>query len=112
MYKINLISSLCTPPPLILHIVYSHITHTTHTCTHTTRTQEVLLHEPIEKLCWQFEASNIEGEDFYSMLWLEYQVMVGQQNVFKLLQVFSRQAPMMDAMLRRCWADMEKKEPG
>ncbi len=81
----------------------------THTHTHT-HTQEVLLHEPIKKLFWEFQASSEEGEDFYSVLWLEYQVE--QQSVFKLLQVFSRQAPMMDALLQRYWAELEKKQSG
>ncbi|XP_064393909.1 putative FERM domain-containing protein FRMD8P1 [Halichondria panicea] len=71
---------------------------------------EVLLYAPIERLCWEFQPCNEEGEDFYSSLWLEYETIQGERKVFKLLQVFSRQAPMMDAILGRCWDHLDKKE--
>ncbi len=79
-----------------------------HTTTPPPHTQEVLLHEPIERLCWQFQPCTEEGEDFYSSLWLEYETTQGGKKVFKLLQVFSRQAPMMDALLGRCWDNLDK----
>jgi len=79
--------------------------------------QEVLLHEPLDRLCWEFQACDDEGEDFYSSLWLEYETMVpadtatgaGESKVFKMLQIFSRQAPMMEALLEQSWKYFEQE---
>ncbi len=55
-----------------------------------------------------------EGEDLYSSLWLEFDSVLNEGGeavkVAKRIQVFSRQAPMMDAMIGRCVAEINKKE--
>ncbi len=55
-----------------------------------------------------------EGEDVYSSLWLEFDSTMNEGGeavkVAKRIQVFSRQAPMMDAMISRCVAEIDKKE--
>ncbi len=55
-----------------------------------------------------------KGEDCYSTLWLEFDSVIKtggeERKVSKRVQIFSRQAPMMDAMITRCVADIEKRE--
>ena len=67
-----------------------------------------------DQLSWEFEPASAEGEDYYSTLWLEFDSVIEtggeQKKVAKRVQIFSRQAPMMDAMISRCVADIEKRE--
>ncbi len=67
-----------------------------------------------DQLSWEFEPASDEGEDFYSTLWLEFDSVIHaggeEKKVSKRVQVFSRQAPMMDAMISRCVSDIEKQE--
>ena len=67
-----------------------------------------------DQLSWEFEPASEEGEDFYSSLWLEFDSVIAtggeERKVSKRLQIFSRQAPMMDAMISRCVSDIETRE--
>ena len=66
-----------------------------------------------DKLSWQFQAPSAEGEEFFSSLWLEFDSVLDatdNKRVAKRLQVFSRQAPMMDAMISRCVSCINKQE--
>ncbi len=67
-----------------------------------------------DQLSWEFEPAADEGEDYYSTLWLEFDSVIKtggeERKVSKRVQIFSRQAPMMDAMITRCVADIEKRE--
>jgi len=66
--------------------------------------QEVLLYLTFDQLSWEFQAPSAEGEEFFSSLWLEFDSVLKADNkkVAKRVQIFSRQAPMMDAMISRC----------
>ncbi len=73
--------------------------------------QDVLLYLTYDQLSWEFQAPDAEGEDFFSSLWLEFDsVLKDNKRVAKRLQIFSRQAPMMDAMITRCVATINKQE--
>jgi len=74
-----------------------------------------LLYLTYDQLSWEFEPTSEEGEDFYSSLWLEFDSVmeVGsgeERKVSKRMRIFSRQAPMMDAMISRCVEDIDKQE--
>ena len=55
-----------------------------------------------------------EGEELYSSLWLEFDSTLNEGGetvkVAKRIQIFSCQAPMMDAMISRCVAEINKQE--
>ncbi len=67
-----------------------------------------------DQLSWGFEEARDEGEDFYSALWLEFDSVIHtegeERKVLKRVKIFSRQAPMMDAMISRCVADIKQQE--
>ena len=65
-----------------------------------------------DQLSWEFQAPGSEGEDFFSSLLLEFDSVLGADNqkVAKRVQIFSRQAPMMDAMISRCVDCINKEE--
>lgn len=74
-----------------------------------------MLYLTYDQLSWEFEPVQEEGEDFYSSLWLEFDSTITtatgeNQKVCKRVQIFSRQAPMMDAMISRCVADIDARE--
>ena len=77
--------------------------------------QDILLYLTYDQLSWEFEPASEEGEDFYSSLWLEFDSVMevkGKEKkaVSKRVRIFSRQAPMMDAMISRCVADIDQYE--
>ena len=76
--------------------------------------QDVMLYLTYDQLSWEFEVAEEEGEDFYSSLWLEFDSFLTEgekvTKVAKRVQIFSRQAPMMDAMIARCVADIDHRE--
>lgn len=63
-----------------------------------------MLYLTYDQLSWEFQAAQEEGEDFFSSLLLEFDSVLPAENkkVAKRIQIFSRQAPMMDAMISRC----------
>ena len=63
-----------------------------------------MLYLTYDQLSWEFQAAQEEGEDFFSSLLLEFDSVLPTENkkVAKRIQIFSRQAPMMDAMISRC----------
>ncbi|XP_019853342.1 PREDICTED: FERM domain-containing protein 8-like isoform X2 [Amphimedon queenslandica] len=67
-----------------------------------TQPREILLYLSYDMFCWEFQPATEQGENFYSSLWLEFDSFHASQKVAKRVQVFSRQAPMMDAMISRC----------
>ena len=79
-----------------------------------THSQEPLLYLTYDQLSWEYQACEDEGEDFYSSLWIEFDSFIpegdGEKKVAKRVQVFSRQAPMMDAMIGRCVSEIDKRE--
>ena len=80
-----------------------------------THTQDILLYLTYDQLSWDFEQAGDEGEYFYSSLWIEFDSVVTvkggeEQRVNKRMQIFSRQAPMMDAMIMRCVAGIDEQE--
>lgn len=74
----------------------------------------IMLYLTYDQLSWEFEEAPEDGEDYYSSLWLEFDSVLEAQGkeekVSKRMQIFSRQTPMMDAMISRCVADIEKEE--
>jgi hypothetical protein len=74
----------------------------------------IMLYLTYDQLSWEFEEAPEDGEDFYSSLWLEFDSVLEAQGrekkVTKRVQIFSRQTPMMDAMISRCVADIEKEQ--
>lgn len=74
----------------------------------------IMLYLTYDQLSWEFEQAPEDGEDFYSSLWLEFDSVLEledrEEKVTKRVQIFSRQAPMMDAMITRCVVDIEKTE--
>ncbi len=73
--------------------------------------QEILLYLTYDQLSWEFRPAEEEGEEFYSSLLLEFDsVLSDQRKVAKRVQIFSRQAPMMDAMISRCVDSVNAKE--
>lgn len=74
----------------------------------------IMLYLTYDQLSWEFEEAPEDGEDFYSSLWLEFdsvrELEDHEEKVTKRVQIFSRQAPMMDAMITRCVAEIEKEE--
>ncbi|KAL5463228.1 hypothetical protein EMCRGX_G032108 [Ephydatia muelleri] len=76
---------------------------------------ETLLYLTYDQLSWAFEPSTEEGENFYSCLWVEFDSFIRgpngeDQRVAKRTQIFSRQAPMMDAMIELCVENINIKE--
>lgn len=67
---------------------------------------------PYDQLSWEFKPAEEEGEEFFSSLLLEFDSVLPPDNrkVAKRVQVFSRQAPMMDAMISRCVDSINTKE--
>lgn len=79
-----------------------------------------------DELSWQLEPALEEGENFYSSLWLEFdssdagssggrglghsRVASDGGKVCRRLQVFSRQAPLMNAMITRCVEECDRCE--
>ena len=64
--------------------------------------QEILLYLTYDQFSWDFKPVDDDGEEFYSSLLLEFDsVLQDQRKVSKRIQIFSRQAPMMDAMISR-----------
>jgi len=64
-----------------------------------------------DQFLWEFRPVDEEGEEFYSSLLLEFDsVLQDQRKVAKRIQVFSRQAPMMDAMISRCVDSLNDQE--
>ena len=86
----------------------------THTHTHTPHTQETLLYLTYDQLSWEVQLCDEESEDFYSSLWVEFDSVISEgeeeRKVAKRIQIFSRQAPMMDAMISRCVSEIDKRE--
>lgn len=72
--------------------------------------REIMLYLTYDLFSWDFQPATEEGENFFSSLWLEFDSTHGQQKVSKRLQIFSRQAPMMDAMISRCVDDLNKQD--
>ncbi|CAI8025801.1 FERM domain-containing protein 8 [Geodia barretti] len=74
----------------------------------------IMLYLTYDQLSWEFEEAPEDGEDFYSSLWLEFDSVLEledrEEKVTKRVQVFSPQAPMMDAMITRCVGDIVKTE--
>jgi hypothetical protein len=72
--------------------------------------REILLYLTYDLFSWDFQPATEEGEKFFSSLWLEFDSTHGSQRVAKRLQIFSRQAPMMDAMISRCVDELNKHD--
>lgn len=72
----------------------------------------MLLFLTYDQLSWEFQPTDSEGEEFFSSLLLEFDSVLGADNkkVSKRVQVFSRQASMMDAMISRCVDCINKRE--
>lgn len=67
-----------------------------------------------DQLSWYFEEAAEDGDLFHSCLWLEFDSVMeeggSETKVAKRLQIFSKQAPMIDAMISRCVSDINQKE--
>ena len=87
----------------------------------------MLLSLHFDQLSWELEPALEEGENFYSSLWLEFDSTsdAGTLNrrglshvatasdgseVCRRFQVFSRQAPLMNAMITRCVDECDRRE--
>lgn len=72
----------------------------------------MLLYLTFDQLSWEFQPPDAEGEEYFSSLLLEFDSVLGPDNkkVAKRVQIFSRQAPMMDAMIARCVTCINKQE--
>ena len=53
--------------------------------------QEILLYLNYDLFSWYFQPATVEGENYFSSLWLEFDSTQGSQKVAKRLQIFSRQ---------------------
>lgn len=103
------------------------------------RLQSVLLSLHFDQLSWELEPALEEGENFYSSLWLEFDStsdagtlsrrgLSGRSpghgsvaaaaaaggndgcDVCRRFQIFSRQAPLMNAMITRCVDECDRCE--
>ena len=77
--------------------------------------RETLLYLTYDQLSWAFEPCSEEGENFYSCLWVEFDSLIRtpngeDQRVAKRIQIYSRQAPMMDAMIEHCVEGINSRE--
>ena len=67
-----------------------------------------------DQLSWYFEEAAEDGDVFQSCLWIEFDSVIdegkNETRVAKRLQILSKQAPMIDAMISRCVADIDQKE--
>ena len=67
-----------------------------------------------DQLSWYFEEAAEDGDIFESCLWVEFDSVIeegrSETRVAKRLQIFSKQAPMIDAMISRCVDDINQKE--
>lgn len=94
------------------HIVVAINTECVHLMT-ATSSSDILLYLTFDQLSWEFQAPDTEGEGYFSSLLLEFDSFLEADNykkVSKRVQIFSRQAPMMDAMISRCVDCINKQE--
>ncbi|XP_071079069.1 putative FERM domain-containing protein FRMD8P1 isoform X4 [Haliotis cracherodii] len=62
----------------------------------------LLLHAPFDQLLWEFREAEFDGDDdIMPSLFLQF-LVEGEQEVTKLLQVYSREAKLMNALINTC----------
>ncbi|XP_048259645.1 putative FERM domain-containing protein FRMD8P1 isoform X3 [Haliotis rufescens] len=76
--------------------------------------ETLLLHAPFDQLLWEFREAEFDGDDdIMPSLFLQF-LVEGEQEVTKLLQVYSREAKLMNALINTCVMKkkLSRKEDG
>ena len=67
-----------------------------------------------DQLSWNIDEAAEEGDIYQNCLWIEFDSVIedggSETKVAKRLQIFSKQAPMIDAMISRCVSDINQQE--
>lgn len=72
--------------------------------------QELLLGLMYDEISWEYTEPAKGKPDCLPCLWLEFDVAEGPKKYSKLLQIFSKQAIMMNAMIEACVEELNKKD--
>ncbi|XP_067680211.1 putative FERM domain-containing protein FRMD8P1 isoform X2 [Haliotis asinina] len=63
----------------------------------------LLLYAPFDKLLWEYREAEFDGDDdIMPSLFLQFLVRGEEQEVTKLLQIYSREAKLMNALINTC----------
>lgn len=72
--------------------------------------QELLLGRMYDEISWEYTEPAKGNPNCLPCLWLEFDVEQGSKKCSKLLQIFSKQAVMMNAMVEACVEELNKKD--
>ncbi|XP_071832781.1 putative FERM domain-containing protein FRMD8P1 isoform X2 [Apostichopus japonicus] len=72
--------------------------------------QELLLGRMFDSISWEYTEPAKGKPNCLPCLWLEFDLDQGPQKCSKLLQIFSKQSVMMNAMIEACVEELNKKD--
>ncbi|XP_035684288.1 FERM domain-containing protein 8-like [Branchiostoma floridae] len=70
----------------------------------------ILLGLAYDELSWEYTEPSVDRPNGFPCLWLEFDAEEDSKKVNKLLQIFSKQAVMMDAMIDVCVEDLNRRD--